>query len=274
MVVINNNSGLTEVHYSGTDITEIYVGENLVWPVTPPTPIDGKVVYTINGNTNTIPCNGSGDTLSYIDIMTDIRDKGGEMSDISAMTYVAIGDCVTEINYACFDGCVILSSVTIPSSVTSIGQQAFKNCYSLSSVTVPDGVTSISSFLMEGCYNLSSFTIPNGVTQIGMMGFDDCLSYLDITIPSSVTSIGDNAFRAQNWTPQDAEKYSKMMYMKDHRVVRCLATTPPQIGLNAFSIISGGSDIATYKIYVPSQSVDAYKSAWGEFANRIEPIAQ
>lgn len=274
MVIINNNSGLTEAVYSGTNLSEIYVGDHLVWPVneTPPTPIGNKITYTISGNTSVIPCNET-DILSYQEIMLDISNNGGDMRDISGMTDAIIGDCVGELHPLCFAECWSLSSVTLANTVTEIDYQAFYNCHSLSALTIPNGVTAITDYMLAGCDNLRTFDIPNGVTEIGIHSFHDCLSYLDVTIPSTVTKIGDSAFRVQNWSPQDAEFYRKMMYLKDHRVVRCLATTPPEIGSTVFAIKSGNDDIATYKIYVPAQSVDAYKAAWVYYADRIEPIA-
>ena len=275
MVVINNNSGLTEAHYSGTSLSEIYVGDHLVWPVneTPPTPIGDKITYTISGNTNVIPCNET-DIITYQEIMLDIEDKGGDMRDISGMTDAILGDCVGEIHPLCFAECPILSSITISDNVTEIDHAAFYNCHSLSSVTIPSGVTIISESLFSGADNLSTVNIPSGTTEIRFQAFYDCLSLVDITIPSGVTKIGDSAFRTSYWTPADREMYNKMMNVANNRVVKCYAQTPPEIGDTVFSIISGSNDIAIYKIYVPAASVNAYKAAqgWSEYADRIEPI--
>lgn len=274
MVVVNNNSGLTEAHYSGTSLSEIYVGHHLVWPVQPSPPVVGdKFTYTISGNTSVIPCNET-DILSYQEIMIDIRDNSGDILDISGMTDGIIGDCVGEIHPLCFAECPILSSITISDNVTEIDHAAFYNCHSLSSVTIPSGVTIISDSLFTGADNLSTVNIPSGTTEIGFQAFYDCLSLMDITIPSGVTKIGDSAFRTSYWTPSDREMYNKMMNVANNRVVRCYAQTPPEIGSTVFSIISGSSDIASYKIYVPSASVNAYKVAqgWSIYADRILPI--
>lgn len=274
MVIINNNSGLTEAHYSGTNLTEIYVGDHLVWPVnvTPPTPIGDKLTYTISGNTNVIPCNET-DIITYQEIMLDIEDKGGDMRDISGMTDAILGDCVGEINQLCFAECSALTSVTLSSNVKQIDKSAFLDCISLPSVVLQNGMTKVSDFVFESCYELANVNIPNGVTYIGINSFYDCLSFLDITIPRTVTRIGNSAFRTSYWTSKDKYQYDKMNIIKTNRVVKCLATTPPQIGDSVFGIISGSGDIAQYKIYVPAASVDAYKASWSEYADRIEPIS-
>lgn len=275
MVIINNNSGLTEAHYSGTNLTEIYVGDHLVWPVneTPPTPIGDKLTYTISGNTNVIPCNET-DIITYQEIMLDIMDKGGDMRDISGMTDAILGDCVGEINQLCFAECSALTSVTLSSNVKQIDESAFMDCISLPSIVLQDGMTKVSNFVFESCYELANVNIPNGVTEIGINSFYDCLSLLDITIPRTVTKIGDFAFRVQEWTKEDQYQYNKMLNVDKNRVVKCLATIPPQIGDSVFGIISGSGDIAQYKIYVPAASVNDYKTAqgWSEYADRIEPI--
>lgn len=268
MVVINNNSGLTEAYYSGTSLSEIYVGNHLVWPVNPTPPVVGnKLTYTLSGSTYSIPCNSS-TTLTHLEVVIDTTNKG----KISGITDVIIGDCVSEIGELCFTDCYSLSSVTISSNVTSIEQSAFNNCLILANIEIPSGVTRISEFVFESNYELTTINIPSGVTEIGTQAFFDCLSLLNITIPSGVTSIGDSAFRTSNWSIQDRYRYEKMMHMASARTVTCLATTPPQIGSTVFAIISGSGDIATYKIYVPAQSVDAYKAAWVYYADRIFPI--
>lgn len=205
--------------------------------------------------------------------MIDIMDNGGNIGDISGMTDGIIGDCVGEIHPLCFAECQMLSSITISDNVTEIDHAAFYNCHSLSSVTIPSGVTIISESLFSGADNLSTVNIPSGTTEIGFQAFYDCLSLVDITIPSGVTSIGTSAFRTSYWTPDDREMYNKMMNIANNRVVKCYAQTPPRIGGTVFSIISGSSDIAQYKIYVPAASLDAYKASWSEYADRIEPIS-
>lgn len=59
------------------------------------------------------------------------------------------------MDYA-FEGCTLLTSVTIPDSITSIGEGAFYNCNSLTSITIPNNVTSIGDFAFRNCSSLTT----------------------------------------------------------------------------------------------------------------------
>ena len=165
-------------------------------------------------------------------------------------TKLTIGDSVTSIGSYAFRGCSSLTSVTIPDSVTSIGDWVFQGCISLTSVTIPDSVTTIGENAFNWCDSLTSITIGDGVTSIGSYAFEYCTSLTRVTIPDSVTSIGNSAFEN----------------CRSLRRVYCKATTPPAGGSSMFS--NNASDL---KIYVPTESVNKYKSAsyWSWYADAI-----
>ena len=170
--------------------------------------------------------------------------------DCSSLTSVTIPDSVTTIGRSAFEGCSSLTSVTIPDSVTTIGVWAFYGCSSLTSVTIGDSVTTIGEGAFYECSSLTSVTIGDSVTTIGNFAFYDCSSLTSITIPDSVTTIGNFAFEN----------------CRSLTSVYCKATTPPAGGLDMFSSNASGR-----KIYVPTESVEAYKSAlyWSEYADAI-----
>ena len=146
----------------------------------------------------------------------------------------------------------LLTSADIKSGVTSIGDNVFYSCRSITSVTIPNSVTTIGNYAFYYCSRLTNVTIPNSVTSIGVSTFRYCSSLTSIDIPSGVTSIGNEAFR----------------YCSRLSSVTVLATTPPTIGVSAFN------NTNDCPIYVPAQSVDAYKSAtnWSTYASRIQAI--
>ena len=90
-----------------------------------------------------------------------------------------------------FHGCKF-KSVDISNSATSIENYAFNGCNILTFVTVPNSVTKIGGYVFESCVSLISIAIPKSVTSIGNEAFRYCNSLSSITIPNSVTNIGSN----------------------------------------------------------------------------------
>ena len=115
---------------------------------------------------------------------------------------------------------------------------------------IPDGVTSIVDWAFYGCDSLTSVTIGNGVTSIGTSAFEECYLLTSVTIGNGVTSIGKFAFFCCNSLQE----------------VYCKPTTPPTGGSQMFDGNASGRNI-----YVPSNSVSAYKEAskWRDYASDI-----
>ena len=194
-------------------------------------------------------------------------------SKCSSLTSITIPDSVTSIGSSAFEGCSSLSSITIPDSVTSIGSSAFCGCSSLTSITIPEGVTEIRAEAFSKCSSLASINIPNGVTLIGGSAFSKCSSLTSITIPEGVTEIGSEAFyKCSGLTsitiPDSVTSigYYAFYGCSSLAEVYCKPTTPPAGGDNMFYNNASGR-----KIYVPTDSVEAYKTAegWSEYADAI-----
>ena len=206
-----------------------------------------------------MPSNLSAATLNDYGLLTSAAIKSGVTSigfrgfyNCKTLTSIEIPDSVTSIDSEAFNGCSILSSITIPNSVTSISSYSFQNCTSLTSITIPSGVTSISNSAFSSCSKLTNVTIPNSVTSISNYAFNNCISLSSIEIPNSVTSIGDRAFSN----------------CKSLSSITVNAVTPPTLGSSVFN------NTNNCPIYVPAESVDAYKSAtnWSTYASRIQAI--
>jgi Flp pilus assembly protein protease CpaA len=190
---------------------------------------------------------------------------------------ITIPESVTSIGSSAFYACSSLTSVTIPNSVTSIGSYAFYNCSKLTKtnytgdiagwcnikfgdyyanpmycshnfyvndqeikdLVIPNTVDSIHSCAFAGCSSLTSVTIPNSVTSIGSDAFYKCSGLTSVTIGNGITNIEYRAFG----------NCSKLTY------IVCNAVVPPVLG-------SSNSSFSNLEaIYVPSESVEAYKTA-------------
>ena len=174
---------------------------------------------------------------------------------VASGTTYTIPDSVTTIGDEAFAYCYSLTSVTIPDSVTTIGYGVFDSCSNLTSVTIGDSVTTIGDYAFSDCDSLTSVTIPGSVTTIGGYAFYYCRSLTSVTIPDSVTTIGEDAF-----------------YSCDSLTsVYCEATTPPTLGGSSVGSSVFDNNASGRKIYVPVESVEAYKSAtnWSEYAENI-----
>jgi hypothetical protein len=162
---------------------------------------------------------------------------------------VILPSTITTIEDDAFHECPTLSSINIPNGVKSIGSCAFAGDLQLSEIALPQSIETIgkNAFAATG---LHSVTIPEGVSIIEYATFYNCKLLSCITLPSTITYIGDRAFD----------------YCYELKEIHCKATTPPAIEM--FTLLGG---ISGRKIYVPHNSVEAYKTAenWSEFAEEI-----
>lgn len=175
------------------------------------------------------------------------------LSNLPNMTGVTIPESVTTIKGSAFlrSG---LTSVTIPESVTTIEDGAFGYCASLVEAHLPSGLTVLNSGLFGSCGNLESVNIPEGVTTIGDQVFSDCFKFKHVEFPSTVTSIGFNCFYRVGITE-----------LVMHAVV------PPSLSNGGL-----GNGSRAQAIYVPDESVEAYKTSdgWSRYASVVKPMSE
>ena len=190
----------------------------------------------------------------YVDI---IYNENGIILDGNIIYYTSDNESIIKPKQQFGDAVIISNTynngqgkITLSRDLTTIGYQAFYNQTHLTSISLPKYTTTIGNSVFQGCSNLASITIPDSVTTIGASAFYDCTSLTSITIPHKASSIGTAAFNRCN----------------NLISVYCKATTPPEGANQMFYINASGR-----KIYVPRNSVEAYKAAsgWSDYADHI-----
>ena len=138
----------------------------------------------------------SGKAGEYV-IPASIKQIGrGAFEGCVGVTSVTIPDGVTAIEPCTFSDCSSLAGIRVPKSVTRIKYAAFDNCSSLTNIAFPGQLSEIGSMAFLACTNLTSITIPGGVTKIEDFTFLGCSILSNVTIRAGVTSLGDSAFAA------------------------------------------------------------------------------
>lgn len=219
--------------------------------------------------------------LSSVTISDSVTTLGGSaFNRASSISYLEIGSGITSItNYqfhAISNKALTKPDLDLSANVgLTIGNSAFASSY-LNNVILPKNCTIRGSKSFEwssastlsfgsgtqildgddinnafGFCNISNIDL-NGVTQIGKYAFYNAKGFTSITVPSSVSSIEYAAF----------QNCSGLTSITVH------SATPPTISLKVFD------NTNNCPIYVPSESVNAYKAAsgWSNYKSRIQAI--
>ena len=144
-----------------------------------------------------------------------------------------VGNTAQVVSYGSYKS---MTEINIPASITADG--------------VSYKVTKLGDICFEGCTSLTSINIPNSVTSLGDKCFKGCASLESVTIPNSVTDLGYCCFKGCD----------------NLASVYCLATTPPILDnryIVGYKYEWPFENKASKTLYVPDESVDAYKSAEG-----------
>ena len=133
--------------------------------------------------------------ITDADVISDAAFNGCTM-----LTSITLNEGITAINGYAFQNCDGLTEIVIPESVTSIGMYAFAESGNLAEVTLPSSLTEISDYIFSNCSSLTSVNgdseviIGANVTSIGIQAFANCSSITSVTMQGIVTSIGAQAF--------------------------------------------------------------------------------
>jgi hypothetical protein len=191
---------------------------------------------------------------------------------ITKISAVAFRRAMNDYGNASIDGNAKITSVRFPASLVELETirdvGAFSRCFGLTMVdmSAAAALTAINSRAFSGCTALNSVSFPPNLQSIGDYAFYACsaASFVEIDLPATVTSIGAQAFSACDGLT----------------TLTTRAATPPALDASALPMIrtelipDWWLGNAWEHFYVPSGSVDAYKSAenWSVYAEYIEAI--
>ena len=241
--------------------------------------------------------------LTLPNSLTSIGDYA--FSFCSGLTELTLPNYLTSIGNHAFSECTGVLELTLPNSLTSIGPWAFYACSGLTELILPNSLTSIGDYAFNSCIGLTgSLTIPNSVITIGSNAFLNCSGFTgSLIIGNSVATIGSNAFDNCSGFTGMLNIPSSVTTIESRAFESCSGFTNLQIGsgvtdigFGAFgftnfnditteaiippSIIVNGSYTTAFTstsyskpLYVPAESLEAYKTAyeWKEFT-QINPI--
>lgn len=187
-------------------------------------------------------------SLSSINLNDNIVafEGGGTFADCTSLTKAVIGCNVRKMEGSEFSGCTNLKTLEIHEGATVIGDNSFNECTALQTVDIPNSVLKIGGSAFNGCSNLASVKIGDGVQEISYYVFGGCTRLEKVVIGAGMNSIGMRTFI-------DCNQLSSVTVMNP----------------NVPSLVSDGFSSFGANLYVPSQSVNAYKTAdyWKSFSN-------
>ena len=174
--------------------------------------LGGEVTYTL-GSDGLLTVSGNGKMTSYLSGGSPLYSKREQIKSL------VVEDGITALGNYVFEGCINLTSVSLPDTLIDIGEHSFLSCKAFVDIVIPDSVTRIrlGAFTDTGYYNDSSnwentvlyigkamiranttltgkYSVKSGTTVIADEAFEHCEELAEIVIPDSVTSIGDYAF--------------------------------------------------------------------------------
>lgn len=215
---------------------------------------------------------------------------------------IDIPESCTKICESAFSGCTSLKKITLPSNIKRIEEYTFSGCTSLTSLNIPNSVNYIAA---NALHNLSidTLTLPEqysadpifdlknsklttivwnsisyptdfckltsglGTSYYGIGGYYETTSWNGNPMGNTTTTTGlyNNTISIIIFGEKVESLPKYLCYkMSSLKTVYSKSLTPPIIDNNTFVNCNNIENV-----YVPTESVEAYKTEWSQFADKI-----
>ena len=195
------------------------------------------------------------DELKYFENLSEI---GPYFQNQTKLESVTIPNSVTSIGNSAFENCSALTSIQFPDKLETIGKYAFRGCSALTSVALPKGLTNIPDYIFAECSSLSDVTLPDSLETIGVSAFANCKSLTSISLPEGLSELFAYAFDGSGLKemvlPSTLTQIAN--YALTGKIIYCPIKEPISVG-------TPSRDQQNTVLYVPAESVEAYKNASG-----------
>lgn len=212
----------------------------------------------------------SGNNFSTITLPSSLLTIGeSAFSSNSQLQTVTGGNNIREIESQAFSSCTNLRNLHFD-KLKHIRKNAFYNCSNLQDFYFPPTLTSIGKEAFQGCTSLIYGSLYPKVKTIQKGTFKNCSSLRQVSL-QDVDKILDRAFENTynlynqiilGTTVKELGEY--IFYNSNISSIKLQTITPPAIKPNTFD-----NPRSLYNIYVPNNSLNTYKTAWPQVANRI-----
>lgn len=174
-------------------------------------------------------------------------------ANLNSATIYNVPSTVIKIAPNAFSYANNLTTVNVSGELNTISYGAFANCIKLININIPNSAQLLSDFAFQECTSIKQLMLYGNINSSLML---NCTSLTDVTFGETCETIGTRIF----------EGCSSL------QTVEFENTAPPTLNGDLFS----GCTSTNYKIYVPDEAVNAYKT-YGHFVNyadRIYPVSQ
>ncbi len=152
---------------------------------------DNKAII-VNGDT--IAAFAPGNPTTNFKVLENIKYiSNSAFQNSQLQTVDASGTNLISIGSSAFEGCLQLSSITLPNSLEYVRDNAFRDCVSLSSINLPSSLKELGFYTFYNCDSLKSVVVPKTIDVIQIGTFADS-AIESIVLPANLKTIEESAF--------------------------------------------------------------------------------